>query len=71
VVTLGGFGLYNMAAGRLPSAQAAASINLVPLMAVLSGWALLGERLNAQQGLACALILAGVLLGRTRGGKAG
>jgi len=71
VVTLGAFGLYNMAAARLPSAQAAASINLVPLMAVLSGWALLGEKLNAAQAAACALILAGVLLGRTRGAKAG
>jgi drug/metabolite transporter (DMT)-like permease len=67
VVTLGAFGMYNMAASRLAAARAAASINLVPLMAVLSGWALLGESLNAQQGLACALILAGVALGQGPG----
>ena len=65
VVTLGAFGLYNMAVVRLPAAQAAASINLVPLVAVLSGWALLGETLAPAQLAACALILAGVLLGQT------
>jgi len=65
VVTLGAFGLYNMAVTRLPSAQAAASINLVPLVAVLAGWFMLGERLGPGQFAACGLILAGVLLGQT------
>lgn len=65
VVTLGGFGLYNLAVTRLPSAQAAASINLVPLVAVLGGWALLGETLPPAQLAACGVILAGVLLGQT------
>lgn len=64
VVTLGAFGLYNMAVARLASAQAAASINLVPPVAVLAGWLLLGERLGAGQLAACAVILAGVLLGQ-------
>lgn len=67
MVTLGGFGLYNMAVARMPAAKAAASINLVPLVAVLSGWAMLGEALNAGQAAACALILCGVVLGRGRG----
>lgn len=70
VVTLGAFGLYNMAVVRLPAAQAAASINLVPLVAVLSGWALLGETLAPAQMAACALILAGVLLGQSGKGRA-
>jgi len=67
VVTLGAFGLYNMAVARLASAQAAASINLVPPVAVLAGWLLLGERLGAGQMAACAVILAGVLLGQMPG----
>lgn len=66
VVTLGAFGLYNQAVARLASAQAAASINLVPLVAVLAGWLMLGERLALAQFAACAVILAGVLVGQTR-----
>lgn len=66
IVTLGAFGLYNMAVVQLPSAQAAASINLVPLVAVLSGWLLLGETLPPAQLAACGVILAGVLLGQRR-----
>jgi drug/metabolite transporter (DMT)-like permease len=67
VVTLGAFGLYNQAVARLASAQAAASINLVPLVAVLAGWLMLGEALATAQTAACGLILTGVLLGQTRG----
>lgn len=71
VVTLAAFGLYNQAVTRLPSAQAAVSINLVPLVAVLAGWLMLGEALAPGQFAACGLILAGVLLGQSRGaGKA-
>jgi len=70
VVTLGAFGMYHRAVMSLPSAQAAASINLVPLVAVLAGWVMLGEALAPAQLAACGLILAGVLLGQTRPGKA-
>jgi len=66
VVTLGAFGLYHKAVACLASAQAAASINLVPLVAVFAGWLLLGETLTAGQFAACGLILAGVLLGQSR-----
>jgi drug/metabolite transporter (DMT)-like permease len=67
MVTLGGFGLYNMAAARLPAAQAAMSINLVPLVALAAGGLVLGESLAAGQIAACGLILAGVVLGQTGG----
>lgn len=66
LVTLGGFGLYNQAIARMPSAQAAAAINLVPLVAVLAGWSMLGESLSPGQAAACVLVLAGVVLGQTR-----
>lgn len=64
VVTLGGFGLYNMAMRWLPASQAAMSINLVPLIAILLGWIWLGEALSSLQWLAAAAILGGVLLGQ-------
>lgn len=66
IVTLGAFGLYNQAVTRLPAAQAAASINLVPLVAVLAGWLMLGERLAPGQVAACGLILTGVVLGQVK-----
>lgn len=66
VVTLGGFGLYNLAVTRMASARAAASINLVPLVALFSGWLMLGEELAPAQLAACCAILAGVVLGQTR-----
>lgn len=69
VVTLGAFGMYHRAVMSLPSAQAAASINLVPLVAVLAGWVMLGEALAPAQLAACGLILAGVLLGQIRPGQ--
>lgn len=71
LVTLGAFGMYHKAVVYLPSAQAAASINLVPLVAVLAGWAMLDEALSPGQGMACGLILCGVLLGQTGGAAAG
>lgn len=70
VVTLGAFGMYHRAVMSLPSAQAAASINLVPLVAVLAGWVMLGEALAPAQLAACGLILAGVLLGQMKPRKA-
>lgn len=69
IVTLGAFGLYNMAVVRLPASQAALSINLVPPVAVLSGWLLLGETMAPAQAAACAVILAGVLLGQGKQSK--
>lgn len=74
VVTLGGYGLYNYGASKLPASQASVSINLIPVFAVAMGVSLLGERLNAQQLAASALVLAGVYLSqrkRRRRGRKG
>jgi len=62
-VTLGGFGLYNMAVARMDANRAAMSINLVPLVAVIGGWALLHETIGPLQLLAGAAIVGGVVLG--------
>ncbi len=66
IVTLGGFGLYNMAMRWLPASQAALSINLVPLLAILVGWLLLGENMTPLQALAALLILGGVVISQLR-----
>lgn len=63
IVTLGGFGFYNVAISRMPATHAAMSINLVPIVAILTGWLLMGDSLSVLQVAACAAILAGVLLG--------
>ena len=62
-VTLGGFGLYNMAMARMDAGRAAMSINLIPLVAVATGWIVLGEALRPVQAIACAAIVGGVVLG--------
>ena len=64
LVSLGGFGLYNMAMRWLPASQAAMSINLVPLVALLMGWIWLGEALTPLQLVAALAIFGGVLLGQ-------
>ena len=61
-VTLGAFGLHNYGISRLPAARGAAPINLVPVVAVILGWAALGEALSPTQMLAAVAVLAGVLL---------
>lgn len=66
IVTLGGFGLYNMALRVLPASEAALSINLVPLLAILVGWLLLGENMTSLQALAALLILGGVVISQLR-----
>jgi drug/metabolite transporter (DMT)-like permease len=63
-VTLGAFGLYNMAMTLMPAGRAALSINLVPPVALLAGWLLLGETLTGAQLAACCVVGVGVWLGR-------
>lgn len=55
------FGLYNSALKMMPATSAALAINLIPVVAVLTGWLLLGESLTVVQLLACALIIAAVV----------
>jgi len=63
-VTIGAFGLYNMAMARMPAARASMAINLVPPAALAAGVLFRGDTLTPGQMLACAAIAAGVLLGR-------
>jgi len=64
-VSLGAFGLYNTAVTRMPANRAALSINLVPAVALLSGWLMRGETLAPMQLVACMIIVAAVVLSET------
>jgi drug/metabolite transporter (DMT)-like permease len=59
-VTLGAFGLYNWGMSRIPASRASIFINLVPVVAVFSGWVLLGEGLTGPQLVAASGVIAGV-----------
>ena len=67
VVTVGAYGLYNFGVSRLPASQASGFINLIPLFTLVFAMLLLGERLNAMQLLAAALVFGGVALSQWRG----
>lgn len=66
-VSLGAFGLYNMALQRMPANRAAIAINAVPLVALVAGWLLGGETLGALQAAGCVAIAAGVALAQFGG----
>ncbi len=65
VVSLGAFGLYNTAVTRMPANRAALAINLVPAVALLTGWLALGESLGPVQLAACGIIVGAVVLAET------
>ncbi|MCE1174246.1 MAG: DMT family transporter, partial [Propionibacteriales bacterium] len=54
------FGLYNSALRGMPATSAAMAINAIPAVAVVAGWALLGEALTPLQLGASAAIIAAV-----------
>ncbi|MCA1944487.1 MAG: DMT family transporter [Desulfovibrio sp.] len=60
--TLAAFWAYNHALAHLGAGRASLGINLVPLVAALGAWAMLGEAMTLRQGLGGAGILLGVLL---------
>jgi drug/metabolite transporter (DMT)-like permease len=67
MVTLLPAGLYNFALSRMEAGRSALAINLVPVVALTTGWAILGDQLNVIQLAACALVLGGVVAGQTSG----
>lgn len=60
VVTLGGYGMFNFALGRIEASKASIYINLIPVFAVIVAYLFLGERLKFVQFLASGVILMGV-----------
>jgi len=62
-VTIGGFGLYNVALSVVPASRASLAVNLNPAVALLTGWVALGERLTPLQLVACVAIVGAVVFG--------
>ncbi len=60
MVTIGGYGLYNLGMSKVPAGQASAFINLIPVFTLLLSWIMLDERLSMLQYGCCGLVLAGV-----------
>ncbi len=65
-VTLGAYGLYNFAVSRIPASQAAAFVNLIPVMTLLLAWLILNERFTPPQYLGGALVFLGVFLSQEK-----
>jgi drug/metabolite transporter (DMT)-like permease len=60
--TVGAFGSYNYALSKISATKASIYLNGVPVVTVLGGWAILGERLSSLQFVGAAVILIAVLL---------
>jgi drug/metabolite transporter (DMT)-like permease len=63
------FVLYNWAISRVPASRASAFVNLVPVVAVMLGWGILGETLNGIQFIAGCGVIAGVFISQLGRGK--
>lgn len=52
------YGFFNYGLSKVPASQAAAYVNLIPVISVLSGWLILGESLTLFQifGMGCVLL---------------
>jgi len=59
--SLGAFGMYNSAVKLMPASRASLAINLVPAVALITGWLALGESLAPIQFVACAVIVGAVV----------
>ena len=67
-VSLGAFGLYNWGISKLKASSASTFINLVPVIAIITGWIFLGEGLTMLQLLAAAGVIIGVVLSQRPSG---
>ena len=64
--SVGAFGLYNWAMARIDASRASIFINLVPAVAVILGWSLLGEVLSPGQIAGALLVGGGVFISQKR-----
>ncbi|MBN2428557.1 MAG: DMT family transporter [Deltaproteobacteria bacterium] len=65
-VTLGAYGLYNFAVSRIPANQAAAYVNLIPVLTLVLAWLVLHENFTPFQYVAGGLVFLGVFLSQDR-----
>jgi len=62
IVTIGGYGLFNFALGRMEASKASIYINLIPVFAVILAYLILGEELTYSGMVASCIILSGVVI---------
>ncbi|EPR41424.1 protein of unknown function DUF6 transmembrane [Desulfovibrio sp. X2] len=65
-ISIGAYGFYNFGMSRLPAGQATAFVNLIPVVTLILGSLLLGDRFSTQQYLASLLVFLGVFLSQSR-----
>jgi len=66
IVTLCGYGLYNLALTKIEASKAAMFVNLIPIFTLILAFLFLGEVLSFQELVACAVILLGVILSQIK-----
>lgn len=59
-ITVGAYGLYNYGMSILPASQAAAYVNVIPVVAVVLGWLMLGEQFTLLQFVGAGLVFVGI-----------
>ena len=69
VVSLLGYGFYNYGVSKLSATEAAAYINLIPVITLVIGVLFLEERLTTTQYFASLAILGGMLLSQYKAKK--
>lgn len=66
VVSLGAYGLYNLALSKLSATVVSTYINLIPIFSLLFAMLFLNESLNLQQWLACGVIFIGIAISQSK-----
>lgn len=66
-VSVGAYGLYNLGVSRLPAWQASAYTNLIPVFALVLGWAFLDETVTVSHVAGIVAVCLGVGLTQRRG----
>jgi O-acetylserine/cysteine efflux transporter len=63
IATVLGYGIWNTLLARYPSSSVAPFSMLVPIVGVLSSWAMFSERIDGVEALAGIAVVGGVLIG--------
>lgn len=61
-VSVGAFLSFNKALSMIEASKASLFLNIIPVISLILGWLLLGERINLGQGFAGLVVIGGVLL---------
>ena len=65
-VTIMAYGLYNYGMSKIPAGQASSFVNLIPVITLILGMVMLGERLNWMQYAASVVVILGVYVSQEK-----